>query len=97
MCRVHLGAGHLRVTPGSRDRFVARSLAAVIAARAVRGCLDFAVSADPVDPDRVNIFERWESEDALRAFRASGPNDDLFDDIVAASITEHTVGGPSGG
>ena len=28
------------------------------------GCLDIAICADLVDPGRVNIFERWESQAA---------------------------------
>ena len=38
-------------------------------ARAAPGCLDVAITA-AVDPRRVNNYERWESEDALAAFRA---------------------------
>src|SRR5919201_3131105 len=31
---------------------------------------------DLVDPGRVNIFERWESQSAVDAFRSSGPDDE---------------------
>ena len=50
--------GHLVVDPSDRDRVVELSREAVIAARATPGCIDFAVSADAVEPDRVNISER---------------------------------------
>ena len=39
-------------------------------ARAAPGCLDFAQSADQLEPDRINIFERWESDAHLEAFRS---------------------------
>jgi hypothetical protein len=34
-------------------------------ARQAPGCLDFAVSADPVDPAQVNVFEWWAGTEAL--------------------------------
>ena len=43
------------------------------------GCHDFAVSADPVDPERVNVYERSASPAALQAFRGDGPGDELGD------------------
>jgi len=45
------------------------SIASVAQARRTAGCLDFVVAADPLDPARVNVYERWDSETALAAFR----------------------------
>src|SRR2546421_7165516 len=42
--------------------------------RSAVGCLDVAICADLVDPGRVNIFERWESQAGLETFRSSGPD-----------------------
>jgi len=36
------------------------------------GCLDFVQAADPIDLNRINIFERWNSVDDLLAFRGAG-------------------------
>ena len=33
---------------------------------------DFVQAADPLDPSRVNVFERWDTEDDLLAFRGAG-------------------------
>jgi quinol monooxygenase YgiN len=52
-------SGHLVLDPADRDAHVVASAGAVCLARQAPGCLDFAVSADPVDPTRVNVFERW--------------------------------------
>jgi quinol monooxygenase YgiN len=82
-------AGHLTVAAADRDRYVADCAAAVAAARAADGCLDFAVSADAVDPERVNVFERWGSREALRRFRGAGPDAALRDRIVAARVAEY--------
>jgi quinol monooxygenase YgiN len=68
--------GHLVLDPADRDAHVVASAVAVRLARRAPGCLDFAVSADPVDPTRVNIFERWARLEDLDAFRASGDPDD---------------------
>ena len=85
-------AGKLTIKPGSRDEFVRRSQAAVLLARQNEACADFAVSADPSDPDRVNIFEKWASRQALEAFRSAGPEDDLFTLVAAFDVGEYAVG-----
>jgi hypothetical protein len=38
------------------------SLESVAQARRAAGCLDFVVAADPLEPDRVNVYGRWDSE-----------------------------------
>ena len=43
-------SGHLVLDPADRDAHVIASVGAVRLARQAPGCLDFAVSADPVDP-----------------------------------------------
>ncbi len=84
-------SGKLHIVPGRRDAFVARSVPSVIAAREAPGCIDFAVSVDPVEPARVNIYEEWESMDAIEASRGSGPEDDLFSLIARADVKERSV------
>ena len=69
-------AGHLVVDPGDRDAHIVASAGAVRLARQASGCLDFAVSADPVDPTRVNVFERWARPEDLDAFRAMSGDPD---------------------
>ena len=85
-------AGHLRVAASDRDRFVALSAEAVVLARAAPGCRDFAVSADAVDPERVNVFERWENLAALSAFRGAGPEGDIGAMLVSADVREYEFG-----
>ena len=86
--------GHLVLDPADRDAHVIASAGAVRLAREVPGCLDFAVSADPVDPTRVNVFERWAGSEDLDAFRASGdPGDETvdFSRIRRFDIKQYTV------
>lgn len=63
-------AGHVDVDVDERDAYVAAHLDLVRRARQAPGCLDVAITADPVDPARVNNFERWESREHLDAWRA---------------------------
>ena len=50
------------------------------------------LSADLIDPGRVNILERWESAAAVEAFRGSGVDDEQGAAIVSASVAEYEVG-----
>jgi quinol monooxygenase YgiN len=84
-------AGHLVVDPESRDDYVAGCIEVVRQARRTPGCLDFALSADVLEPGRVNIFERWESQAAVEAFRGSGPSGEQAQAIVSASVVEYDV------
>jgi quinol monooxygenase YgiN len=84
-------AGHIVVDPQQRDDYLSGCVEVVRQARRTAGCLDFALSADLLEPGRVNIFERWESQAAVEAFRGSGPSDDQGAAIVAASVAEYDV------
>jgi quinol monooxygenase YgiN len=84
-------SGRIYVRPGRRDAFLAASIEAVMAARRSSGCLEFVVAADPIEPDRVNVYEQWESEAQLEAFRGEGPGPDLTLDIVGADISRHQI------
>jgi quinol monooxygenase YgiN len=84
-------SGSIYVDPARRDEFVARSLESVALARVAPGCLDFVVAADPLQADRVNVYERWQSEAELEAFRGSGPDDDLGSMIVSANVARHYI------
>jgi quinol monooxygenase YgiN len=85
--------GHLVVDPDSRSRVVEDSAEAVRLARATDGCLDFAVSADSVDPARVNIAERWVDRASLDTFRGSGPEGDEFAAVREFAVSEYDVPG----
>lgn len=84
-------AGHLTVDRAERDEYVAACASVVGAARAADGCLDFSITADIVDPTRVCIHERWESERQLLAFRGSGPSGDQQTAIVDAAVRRYVI------
>ena len=85
-------AGQLVVEPEQRASYLETCIGVVEQARGAPGCLDFAISADLVEPGRINIFERWESRAAVEAFRGSGPSDEQQAAILSASVAEYGVG-----
>ena len=84
-------AGHLTVAAEDRDAHVAASAPAVAQAREAPGCLDFAVTADSLDPQRVNVVERCESADALLAFRGDGPSGEIAARILDADVRRYVI------
>jgi quinol monooxygenase YgiN len=84
-------SGRIHIRSGARDDFLRLSLEAVALARTAAGCLDFVVAADPLEPDRVNVYEQWESEAALLGFRGEGPGAEQLALIVGADVRRHVV------
>lgn len=84
-------AGFITVDPRERAAYLASSCDIVVAARAAEGCLDFAIGADLADPGRVNIYERWESQVAVNAFRKGGPSPQQRAAILTASVAEYDI------
>ena len=84
-------AGWIRVAPEERAEYLEGCREVVDAARRSPGCIDFAISADIVDDGRIDVFEQWESVEAVEAFRGSGPSDDQQAVVLDAAVTQHTV------
>ena len=84
-------AGHITVEPRQRESYLAGCVSVVEQARGTAACLDFAITADLIDPGRVNIFERWESQAAVETFRGSGPSDEQGAAVLSASVAEYDI------
>ena len=84
-------AGHLVVAPEQRDAYLEGCVSVVGQAREASGCLDFSLSADPVDEGRINVFERWETREAVEAFRGGGPSGEQGGRILAGKVAEYDV------
>ena len=84
-------SGKLYLKPGAMKEFLASSNEGVVLARKAPGCRDFVVSPDPIEPDRVNVYEEWESEKALLDFRGDGPSGDMRSAIVRGEVFRHIV------
>lgn len=86
-------SGHLIVDPASRDAYLADCVAVIDQARQAPGCLDFAISADLLEPGRINILERWASREDVESFRGSGVEESQAAAIVSGSVAEYGVTG----
>ena len=84
-------AGHITVEPQQRESYLAGCVSVVERARGAAGCFDFAITADPIDPGRVNVFERWESQEALETFRGSGPGNEQGAAMLSVSVAEYDI------
>jgi len=63
-------AGHFEVDPSDQEAFVAGKVEAMRSTRAEAGCLEYAMTVDPLDPTRVLRFERWADQAAFDAHMA---------------------------
>lgn len=84
-------AGHLTVDADDRDDYLRSCEAVVTVARDTDGCLDFAVSADTVDPTRINVYERWRDRPTLESFREGGPDAAQTATLLAIEVAEFEV------
>jgi quinol monooxygenase YgiN len=84
-------AGQIVVDPEERERYLAGCVTVVEQARRAPGCLDFAITADLVDPGRINVFERWETRAAVERFRGDGPSEEQGAAMLSASVAEYDV------
>lgn len=84
-------SGRIYVSSGRREAFLASSSSAMVAARHAPGCRDFVVAADPIEPNRVNVYEEWDSESELEAFRGAGPGPELTRVIERTEVSRHRV------
>jgi quinol monooxygenase YgiN len=88
---VFIIAGSLTVDPAERAAFLAANGDVVEQARRAPGCLDFVQAADPLDPSRINIFERWDNENHLLAFRGAGQPASESPPILSADVKRYVI------
>ncbi|MBM9465369.1 antibiotic biosynthesis monooxygenase [Aeromicrobium sp. YIM 150415] len=88
-------AGHEIVAADRRDTFVDAFRGMVARARDADGCLHASITADSVDPERVDVLEIWRDEKALKAWRkrARGPRVEQPEHVEIRRY-EATEGGP---
>jgi len=79
-----------------RDRFVDAHRDLVERSRASDGCIHLAITADSVDPRRVNNVEVWTDSDALEAWRAraNAPHTGIAIEDQAMAPYQAVDGGP---
>lgn len=60
-------------------------------ARGAPGCLDLAITADPLEPDRVNNYERWDSWESIEAWRSVANAPDVGNEIIGANVMAYEI------
>ena len=89
--------GTFEMEPGQREQFLARRLEMMRVSRGEAGCLEYTFAPDPIEPGRVVLFERWESQVALDAhlvaLRAGPMPDDSGVGPIRSSVTIYNVSG----
>jgi quinol monooxygenase YgiN len=63
--------GRFEMDPAERDAFLADRHEMMRRSRGEDGCLEYTFAADPLEPGRVILFERWGSQAALDAHLAA--------------------------
>ncbi len=63
--------GSFEVDPSKREEYLATHHDLMRRSRAEPGCLEYTFSADPLDPSRVLLFERWATQGDLDAHLAA--------------------------
>ena len=84
-------SGEIYVDPTDRDDYLEERRDVIETARRSTGCVDFYLTADPLEPDRINVYEQWESAAAVEEFRGSGPSSEQTAAIQDASVFQHEV------
>ena len=64
-------AGTISIDPSKADQALADAVEMMKATHEEEGNLAYVFSADPITPGRIQLFEKWESADALAAHSAS--------------------------
>lgn len=90
-------SGWLRVLPEERQAYLDGCRPVIEAARTAPGCIEFHLGADPLDPERIVVFEQWASAAHVADFRAAdGPQLTHLDSVVDAHVEQHDVARSTG-
>jgi quinol monooxygenase YgiN len=84
-------SGKIYVEPADRESYLAGCRELIELARTTKGCLDFHLSADPIEHDRINVYEQWSTVADVETFRGSGPPSDQAARIRDAQVVQHEV------
>ncbi len=80
-------SGWVSVNPENRAQALEDAKQYMEQTRAREGCLDYTWTGDMLIPDRIYVYERWASQEALEGHFASQPFVDMRTAIAAHGIT----------
>ena len=79
-------SGEIDLAPGTRDKTLEDARPFIEAALAEKGCIHYDWSASPHSPDRIHVFEEWDTEADLIAHLADQPYRDMSGHLGGAGI-----------
>lgn len=79
-------SGEIDMAPGAREKALRDAQPLIEAALAERGCRHYAWTADPALPDRIHVFEEWESIETLAAHLVGEPYRRMAAHLQASGI-----------
>lgn len=82
-------AGVFELDPADREAWLASREPLMRRSRAEPGCITYVFAPDPIEAGLVQLFERWESEDALAEHRkvlAAAPAVDPGVAIISSDV-----------
>lgn len=84
-------AGKLYVASERRVEYLTKVADVAALARRAKGCLDFVQSPDPIEPDRINIYEQWSDDADVEAFRESGGPMPALPEVKRAEVKKYRI------
>jgi quinol monooxygenase YgiN len=84
-------SGKIHVDASARAGYLEGCRTVIEQARVAPGCLDYTLSADLLEPGRINVYEVWESDEDLARFRGAGPAPEQQARIVDASVARYRI------
>ena len=80
--------GYLTIDPAKRAEVEAAVATLVPLTVAEEGCVEYRYAADLLEPNRINIWEQWESEEAMTAHMGTSHLADFM------TVMGTCIGGP---
>ena len=84
-------SGKIYVDEDRREKYIAEFTDLMARARKHEGCIDLVIAADPLEGDRINNYEAWESEEALQKWRKVANAPSLPFDKERSNVQKHQI------
>jgi quinol monooxygenase YgiN len=84
-------SGKEYVAAEQRAAYLARWEDFIRRARTAPGCLDFFISADPIEENRVNMFELWASKEELDDYRSRAEPPTITTEVWGEDVKKYDI------